>query len=104
MMEIKLKPCPFCGGSSCIDGEIAYIDERAGIVYEVRCTECAATIDRWFDSEAEAIEAWNRRPAKWIYDEKDALFHCSICWGGAISNAYDYCPNCGAKMDKGESE
>ena len=29
---------------------------------------------------------------------------CSVCGKTATGNHYDYCPNCGAKMDGGKSE
>ena len=42
---------------------------------------------------------------RWISDEADVLFHCSEC-EAQISTSWDYddlrwnyCPNCGAKMD-----
>lgn len=41
---------------------------------------------------------------RWISDESDVLFHCSLC-ETQISTSWDYddlhwnyCPNCGAKM------
>ena len=52
----ELKPCPFCGGKN--------IDlSEAGLktdVWFVQCWDCYATFPH-FDSETEAIEAWNRR-------------------------------------------
>ena len=55
---IKLKPCPFCGRR----GEIRSFK---GSDYKVECTNnfCQASymIGMDFDTEAEAIEAWNRR-------------------------------------------
>lgn len=57
MDEIKLKPCPFCGGEALIN--------KAGNLYVAKC---AATnnclVHPWvgrYDNKAEAIEAWNRR-------------------------------------------
>lgn len=45
------------------------------------------------------------RHGRWISDEGDVLFHCSEC-ETQISTSWDYddlhwdyCPNCGAKMD-----
>jgi len=51
----ELKPCPFCGGKAettrCWTGH-----------YQVWCTQCAAVqMGSFYDSEAEAIEAWNKR-------------------------------------------
>ena len=47
---------------------------------------------------------------RWILerepDGKPYCFHCSVCDDDfhyiGITVAYDYCPNCGAKMDEGE--
>ena len=50
------------------------------------------------------------RRGRWISDEGDVLFHCSEC-ETQISTSWDYddlqwnyCPNCGAKMDEEVSE
>ena len=52
----KPKPCPFCGREAVI------VKSWESGSY-VRCSngyKCGARQD-WFDSEKEAIEAWNRR-------------------------------------------
>ncbi len=56
------------------------------------------------------IEAEPVRHGRWISDEADILFHCSKC-GVQISTSWDYkdlqwnyCPDCGAKMDGGENK
>ena len=55
MSEIKLKPCPFCGG----EGEmIVRGDQQKG--YWVKCLQCGAET-RYFTSERAAAEAWNMR-------------------------------------------
>lgn len=59
MDEIKLKPCPFCGGKAVfkdIDSSCSY----------VRCEKCGATgktvkISKKYSSDEKAIEAWNGR-------------------------------------------
>ena len=57
-MSDKLKPCPFCGGKPRIG---VVLDNRRNImVYSPKCMGCSAEIG-WFDSEAEAITAWNAR-------------------------------------------
>jgi len=58
MQTSKLKPCPFCGNSC------AYIDED----FAPWCIECGATIDGYFKTKQEAIDAWNRRQG---YADKD---------------------------------
>lgn len=41
---------------------------------------------------------------KWVYDEHDDMFHCSECRDSAVSNVYNYCMWCGAKMDGRRSD
>ena len=49
----ELKPCPFCGGEASM--YIAYDDG-----YYVCCDECGCGLPV-YNTEEEAIEAWNRR-------------------------------------------
>lgn len=66
--ELKLKPCPFCGGEAfahMLGNEIAK-------GYYIACDECGAkTIV--FGYEADAIEAWNRRAEPEQKNQKTAL-------------------------------
>lgn len=60
-----LKPCPFCGGKAeMLINE--YNDSKKE--YLVACTECDGMVERWRETEEEAVEQWNRR----ISDEEDA--------------------------------
>lgn len=60
----KLKPCPFCGGKAeMLISE--YEDSRKE--YLVDCTECCGMVERWVDTEEEAVEQWNRR----VNDKED---------------------------------
>lgn len=63
-MTIELKPCPFCGSK----GEINYREGLEAWVVECSNHFCMASymIGMDYDTEEEAIEAWNRRVA----DEK----------------------------------
>lgn len=77
-MDKILKPCPFCGENPQItsekrllslewnknypnDGKDLYINK---IMYSVECTCCKLT--KFFHTEDEATENWNRRPDMWI--------------------------------------
>lgn len=63
MRETKLKPCPFCGGSAFTSKEIYPTGEEAWHVLHWEDGNCfiANTINGDYDTEEEAIEAWNRR-------------------------------------------
>lgn len=50
-----LKPCPFCGGQANV---IEYLFHG---LYGVKCQKCKAETYQFYESEEEAIEAWNRR-------------------------------------------
>ena len=54
-MIFGIKNCPFCGGAS----DVWQTDQD----FWVRCTnvDCAIEQNKFYDSEEEAIEAWNRR-------------------------------------------
>ena len=44
---------------------------------------------------------------RWIYDKKVQRPYCSVCKGyfyGATNSPMSYCPNCGTKMDGGDSD
>ena len=58
MENIKILPCPFCGGK----GELLYVV----CVSYVHCKKCGADgekfeIDRKYSSDEKAVEAWNLR-------------------------------------------
>lgn len=61
MSEIKLKPCPFCGGEAILKRD------RIGL-YCVKCTNCGCMTTYQFDfgegeetSKRKAADVWNRR-------------------------------------------
>lgn len=60
--EIKLKPCPFCGGEAEInvDREEVEDTEKRHWAYTVVCNRCCATSGLTYLPE-KAREAWNRR-------------------------------------------
>ena len=53
MSEIKLKPCPFCGGKAKIIYYYPYL-------YAVQCVVCGSGTLH-FSSQDTAINVWNRR-------------------------------------------
>lgn len=125
-MTDELKPCPFCGGDAKIKcGEIVNRYNTAVYRhYHVECMSCGVDT-RYFDTEADAIEAWNlraertakirqtveelkaaepeRKKGKWSnYKDEHCCSVCkcvviSDCWDDEIR--YDYCPYCGAEME-----
>lgn len=65
MSEIKLRPCPFCGGEAKVEYDSIpnRQGEQMGIVL-IRCKELNCTIrpkTQWHISKGEAIEHWNTR-------------------------------------------
>ena len=58
-MEQELKPCPFC------EGDAVFIDYPQSA--QVHCLACTASVSE--QTQAEAIAAWNTRPAT----RRDAL-------------------------------
>lgn len=57
-MQEELKPCPFCGGEGCVQKHVfkGYTD-----TFGVVCLDCCCETRQFYKTEAEAIEAWNRR-------------------------------------------
>lgn len=67
LSEIKLNPCPFCGGEAILKSESCFIPtyydpdgSNAEIVYWIRCVKCGAQT-RIFKVEQNAVKTWNRR-------------------------------------------
>lgn len=54
----KLKPCPFCGGEAQI---LVDVLKDYPATYLPCCTKCDGMVEKWFPTEKEAIDAWNRR-------------------------------------------
>jgi len=103
MSDETLNPCPFCGGEA--SKRLFY-----GGKYGIYCDECSARVGGLYDTEAEAIAAWNaraERTCKSTTDDNAWCFVCSEC-GKSFprSNLHlahnhgeiNYCPNCGAKV------
>ena len=70
MSEIKLKPCPFCGGEA--HKRIAFPVDPDGMemnMYIVGCKFCDIEFSWLWDEEC-AIELWNNRPTEEEIREK----------------------------------
>ena len=84
MSEIKLKPCPFCGGEARINKGHSRLAEW----YTVSCSKCHVTQTVRYIKPEKAIEAWNTRAdadirAKTIDDCMNEIREYAI-------NAYDW--------------
>ena len=94
----KIKPCPFCGGENV---ETSYKDTFSGDFRRgVYCADCCGGVYPYYDTEAEAVEAWNtraERTCELTLDGTDGCFGCSEC-DENIPPLANYCPNCGAKV------
>ena len=99
-MSKELKPVRCgCGGE-------ARIGKIYGDAWTVECTECGIQ-SGCYDTEAEAITAWNRamgeRTAKVETYTDDQQETWSVCECGTdVWKSYNYCPECGAKLEWSE--
>ena len=103
---VGLEPCPFCGGEAeCHAWWSATISGK----YATFCTECGSGTD-YYNTEAEAIEAWNTRAERTCHcttDDSAWCFACSEC-GKTFPRSdlhfthnhgeINYCPNCGRRV------
>ena len=65
-----LKPCPFCGGEAVTENR----HNRWTDWWEVKCTDCNASLNERYEYEFEAVEAWNtRKPMEAVVAELEAL-------------------------------
>ena len=108
--ELKLKPCPFCGGE-------AHLQNWSDGAY-VWC-ECGVKTETYLHSGTEkAIEAWNRRAEperkKGMWEVQPSTgddrpfiwWKCSVCGHVIFSETerdrkefHAYCGRCGADME-----
>lgn len=104
-MHSELKPCPFCGGEAS-NVWIPYIG-GGGYGNVIECDDCWAKTG-YYDTEAEAIKAWNTRAERTCKGESDlSEWVCSECqcWiptgitpeNSERVSAWNFCPHCGAK-------
>ena len=90
MSEIKLLPCPFCGG------EAELVRQHSGVsdkIYIVSCKneECEASLGHFCESKEMAIESWNtRKPMERIVTKlKEARAECKELQR-STTDAYGY--------------
>lgn len=63
-MDVKVKPCPFCGEEGAVVRAGEWLLGVKHIVYIPYCTNMQCFLnfnDVGFETAEEAIEAWNRR-------------------------------------------
>lgn len=73
--EIKLKPCPFCGGEAKLKLDFTFQQKLVVKQAFVQCRVCYAktktffytTYEAWENTKRYAVEAWNRR----VNDERN---------------------------------
>lgn len=100
-----LKPCPFCGRTP-------VIEDCGTNRYFIRC-KCGIAQDKLYAQRCDAVRRWNTRKyaidpvkhGKWI-EEPNCWYRCTNCGQHYPSIRgymdYNYCPNCGAKMERSE--
>lgn len=62
-------------------------------------TECILRVKEQPTADVQEV-----KHGKWKYDERYGMFFCSACRDLATRNTYNFCHNCGAKMDKEKEE
>lgn len=104
-MTTELKPCPFCGGEAEIHPSSDWDVKFTGATYFAWCDKCETRGD-YYDTEAEAVEAWNNRaertcrwkPADFITEGEWWNKECGESFTWEPDGTPNYCPNCGAKV------
>ena len=107
--EMSLKPVRCgCGGEAVLCESDKY--DSFDFTYMIYCKECGISSDV-YDTEAEAIEAWNRAMSAKdinVHDKNTVIVepfttdmnHVGYCKCGYLVNAeWKYCPHCGARLE-----
>jgi Lar family restriction alleviation protein len=115
MSEIKLKPCPFCGGNNIIYTDMAEDKTNTHCVY---CEDCGCGTANYSGCSSHetlkscVVKSWNRRAcdtkelhAYWIPSEYGCK--CSMCKKEFLAEdaakLYE-CPNCKSQMGEPRKE
>ena len=92
-------------------GTAEYIKREAAIEAIMR-EPTEAHYPSWYAEKIKAIPATDVAPVAhghWVSDKADILFHCSVCETQVSTDwdyddlSWNYCPNCGAKMEGDEN-
>lgn len=70
--EIKLRPCPFCGGEAKMKHGFPGQQQKGARQAVVQCKRCGcrtvtfrqSAYERWSDVDEQAAERWNRREGR----------------------------------------
>lgn len=110
-MSEELKPCPHCGS----EAEF-FVHNNFGEDYKtliIDCKECFACMELMIDAytsaedfekaKKELFEAWNRRiertaKVETYTDDQQETWRVCEC-GTDVLKIFNYCPECGAKLD-----
>ena len=92
-MSKDLKPCPFCGNENV---KVYNSSDARYRQYNVKCKKCGARICK--STLSEAIEAWNTRAERTCH--KGSGWYCEECEQTCRRLRMNYCPNCGAVMER----
>ena len=114
MSDMKPVPCG-CGGEAEV---IKHTFRDAGVLpcYGVTCKKCGTASWHGFDTESEAVTAWNKamsgnvqecakdarcseRTAKAEWSEVDGCHLCGECGFAVCPNCDVYCAGCGARLE-----
>lgn len=97
MSEIKLKPCPFCGGEATLINTTTLGMECKSVM----CMKCKAKVNNFEGSNTatKACEAWNRRKDEDVVRCKDCIYREQA--DGDYGDCY-YCAL--TKCDVGEND
>lgn len=113
--NIKLKPCPFCGGKAVIIAQPRKLS--LDTMFEAVCESCSASTLRQYD-RINAIKRWNARENSdnihGHWQERQTVsgytYECSVCKGHITYDEHgeevfsDFCPYCSAILDEEVNE